>query len=375
MIRILNSNLEKIAESYFQQILPLIRQKSNFLLTFLDVLAGNQNHDAITNHPLNGTTKKALLNRYITIELIDQQHYDQVAPNIKPWIMANLADLLTIVNDLDDPGNLRKLIMVHPEKAETLNLQFELHFNIVPVTRTNYYSIIKEVIHYPLFNRFAYDIAANLGLGTCPYCNRNFIHTVIDRDLTEVIRPTFDHFFSQKDHPLLSLSFYNLVPSCYNCNSNLKGETEMKLDTHMHPYLEGFDNDAVFHVLIENLLPEKSHPKNYALSLINKQFPIGTKHRRMFGNNPSEGNINLFQLQEIYRSHLDVVGELVVKCDKLNATYSNSLTPLLQKLNTDQAEFYRFHFGNYLDEKDFHRRPLAKMTRDVVNQALPFFKI
>lgn len=93
----------------------------------------------------------------------------------------------------------------------------------------------------------------------------------------------------------------------------------------------------------------------------------------MFGNGSNEGNIPLFQLQEIYRSHLDVVGELVVKCDKLASSYAESLTSLFNQLKTNQAEFYRFHFGNYLDESDFHRRPLAKMTRDVVKQVLPSF--
>ena len=87
----------------------------------------------------------------------------------------------------------------------------------------------------------------------------------------------------------------------------------------------------------------------------------------------NEGNINLFKLTEIYQSHLDIVGELVVKCDVLSAGYSDSLHKMFGLLHTNKSEFYQYYFGNYFSKNDFHRRPMAKLSKDVVSQILPTF--
>lgn len=34
----------------------------------------------------------------------------------------------------------------------------------------------------------------------------------------------------------------------------------------------------------------------------------------------------------------------------------------------NDEEFNRTIFGNYLEEKDFYKRPLSKMTSDIVNE-------
>ena len=375
MIKIQHPHLNNIAETYFTGVQPLCKEKSSFFLTFLDVLINGTDTQTIRDHSLNGNSKRPLVNKFLTVPpLPDQKNYHLVTPaSVMPSLITNIIQINNMVTYLDDSNNLKEIILVRPENAATLNTQLKNRFGISNANKAIFYRVLNEIIYYSFFNRFAYGIASILGLSTCPYCNRNFIHTVIDDDADEVIRPTFDHFFSQVDHPFLSLSFYNLIPSCYHCNSNLKGEVEMTLDTHIHPYLEGFDRDAIFYVLIKDLLPDKSDARNYTLTIVNKQFPKGLKFRRIFGLIPAEGNVNLFRLVDIYRAHLDVVGELVVKCDRLSKGYANSLMNLFPGLHMNQSEFYRFYFGNYFDEKDFHRRPLAKMSKDVVLQVLPSF--
>ncbi len=105
---------------------------------------------------------------------------------------------------------------------------------------------------------------------------------------------------------------------------------------------------------------------------------LNDRYRKIFGgvrgtDTPKEGNINLFKLKEIYQSHCDIVGELVVKCDKLSSCYVNSLQALFSSLGTSREEFYQYYFNNYFNEKDFHRRPMAKLSKDVVSQIIPFF--
>jgi hypothetical protein len=374
MIKIIHKDLDQVAVDYYNKVKDDCNRRLNFFSCLFDVIANGSPTNNILNHSLHGATKKTVTNNYLITGIANQQQYHLVnAANIKPVVLANINQLITLVNYLSIGNNLKKLILVKPDDAAGLDATLQGQFGMAPANEEVFYDTINAIINYGFFDGYAYAIASTLGLSTCPYCNRNFIHTVIDKTHRNILRPTFDHFFSQVDHPFLSLSFYNLVPSCYNCNSNLKGQVKMKLDTHSHPYLEGFDDDATFYVFIKHVHQDKSNPDNYELTMIDNQFPKGKKSRRIFGNNLNEGNVNLFKIKEIYRSHLDVVGELVVKCDQLSISYANSLAGLFSNLRTNQTEFYRFYFGNYLDDKDHHRRPLAKMSKDIIKQVLPAF--
>src|SRR3546814_568677 len=83
-----------------------------------------------------------------------------------------------------------------------------------------------------------YNLAENMPINTCIYCNRLYTHTIITDKREFIARPTFDHWFPKATFPLLSLSFYNLIPSCNVCNSSLKGTKTMALKNIFHPYLK-----------------------------------------------------------------------------------------------------------------------------------------
>jgi hypothetical protein len=292
----------------------------------------------------------------------------------------NKTSLINIVNYLCDLTNIEQLINCKPENLEQLDITIKNTLSLPTKLTKPISEFIASIIAYSLFKFYAFKIATKLKINTCPYCNRNYINTVIDKTNKGIIRPTFDHFFPQSINPFLALSFYNLIPSCYYCNSSLKNATPTSLDTHIHPYFEGFDSDITFNVLIKRCKPAKSDPENYCLEFKDNMNPLSPndKYRKIYGGtrtikNTKEGNLNLFKLQEIYQSHLDIVGELVVKCDKLNNWYASSLVSIFELLGTNKSEFYQYYFGNFLNEKDFNRRPMSKLTKDVVSQILPKF--
>lgn len=79
----------------------------------------------------------------------------------------------------------------------------------------------------------------------------------------------------------------------------------------------------------------------------------------------------MFKLREIYQGYADILGELIVKSDKLNPFYALNIVEMVTKLGASKKEFYKFYFGNYLEEKDFNKRPLAKLTKDIFAKYLP----
>ncbi len=310
---------------------------------------------------------------------MNQNNYHQlVLANCHPWVGTYSNAIELIIAYLSNENNLKELILCSPENAIQIETNIKNYIGVNNISYKVISSVISKIIDYSLFSEFAYSISSELGYNTCPYCNRNYIHTIIDKHRNGLIRPTFDHFFSQTDHSLLALSFYNLIPSCYYCNSSLKGDKVMKLDTHLHPYLEGFGNDIKFHILIKDNKPDKSHPENYHLFLETELKDFQPKFQKTFFSRTPDcdehkGNINLFKLNEIYNAHKDIIGELIVKCDSLSIGYADSLKGFFPLLKTNKAEFYRFYFSNYFHESDFHKRPLAKMSKDIVGKTLPYF--
>lgn len=383
MIKIEHPDLDKIARAYFVDVKERIKERSDFLLQVLNVLFNAMPFNILEIHSLHGGTKKSLANQLLSAgnTLNDQTQYSRItAANLNPWVAGASGAFRNICTYLNDDIHLEELILCKPDTAISTENAFKVNIGLPIVLNANVKNFVNSIINYSLFDNYAYDIAKSLNVNTCPYCNRNYINTVIDKKGEHIVRPTFDHFFPQKHHPFLALSFYNLIPSCYYCNSSLKSSATISIDTHIHPYKEGFENDATFHVLISNLKPNKSDPENYTLFFADNMNPLALndRFRKIFGGvrgteNPDEGNINLFKLKDIYQSHLDIVGELVVKCDKLSSSYANSLQTLFLSLGSSREEFYQYYFGNYFNEKNFHRRPMAKLSKDVVSQIIPNF--
>ena len=80
----------------------------------------------------------------------------------------------------------------------------------------------------------------------CPYCNAETVYALEKDGETGRIKSAFDHFFPRSRYPFLSLSLYNLIPSCYRCNSQFKRDEYKQLLSIPHPYIDDLDRLAQF---------------------------------------------------------------------------------------------------------------------------------
>lgn len=193
-----------------------------------------------------------------------------------------------------------------------------------------------------------YDLANKLNINTCVYCNRIYTKTVANP--SKITRPEFDHWYPKSSYPILALSFYNLIPSCHICNSSVKSTRVMNTAEFLHPYIPE-DINYQFSYWIESLNKYSFHIKRA---------------------NPSKENntIEAFQIEKIYKTHTDEIKDLV----RLRKLYSIDYLLKLKKLlsyvdsNVSMEEIYRLAFGTHYDEKDFLKRPLSKMKRDILEE-------
>jgi|SRR5690554_1121652 len=214
--------------------------------------------------------------------------------------------------------------------------------------------------------RLAYKHAKNLNMNTCPYCNANFTFTIKTKKLKS--RPQFDHFYNKSRYPYLSLSFYNLIPSCALCNSGaLKGQKEFSLANNIHPFIESIENVYQFCTnitAVDFLVSGDDFELQLELcSNVKKSDSASIK---------AQNNIEVFALDDRYNYHKDIAESVI----KNSYIYCNTAIEDLYKtfkingksIFNSELEVKELVIGNYLSTIDFHKRIHAKLVRDIAKE-------
>jgi hypothetical protein len=265
------------------------------------------------------------------------------------------------------------------EMENVLGLAVTSNYNISSFKR-RYKNIQSRVIEYveiwneKLFtifdyNKFiikgngwnAYEYTMKLGVTVCPYCNRNYIHTVTkDSGST---RAELDHFYPKSLYPFLSISLYNLIPSCHVCNSNLKGAKNFFKNQHLHPFENKYQNEMKFKLDFEDAEIKNIYPN---LNQFNIDFELNNKLNE-FGVTMINNSIETFKTKELYNYHKDIAQEIIFKTIYYNETKREELIKILGKNSGIDENFIdRVVYGNYIQQNDFGKRPLAKFTSDII---------
>jgi hypothetical protein len=200
----------------------------------------------------------------------------------------------------------------------------------------------------------AIEFVENLGITVCPYCNRAYIQTA-KRDNNKAFRTCqLDHFFPKDKYPYLALSFFNLVPSCYACN-HIKSDEDENL---LSPY-QSFKTDDLVKFGWNPLDSSYKYPKG----------KIGITTTLPEENGLSlEKNFEVFGLKNLYEKHKDVVQEILIKGEIYSNEYIKGLVAQFPDLIASEEEAMRLITGNYVTDEDLGKRPLAKLTRDIVKE-------
>lgn len=207
-------------------------------------------------------------------------------------------------------------------------------------------------------NGVAYQMIQALGVRACPYCNLNYIDPVITDEGTNVVRHHLDHFYPKKYFPFLAVSFYNLIPSCYECNSGLK---RAKIDFNLYnPFLDDFDSDAKFVIFLTG--------DGSISSLFNdiNSFDINIKSKSIENIASVSNYINSFCLEDRYKYRKEEAREIL--CHKALATpyLIQEIRRQLKLNNISDEQIKSILLRNYLEGEDINKRPLSKLTQDIM---------
>ena len=190
-----------------------------------------------------------------------------------------------------------------------------------------------------------------LDIHVCPYCNRTYTFSVNEK---KAVRPEIDHFYPKSDprYMHLALSFYNLVPSCPICN-HTKSDTVLDF----HPYLGPLDKPGLLPRFLIDSTPVKYGKKEYLFP----ESPI-IKIENV------NSNVMELALEELYRQHSDYAKEILDKMQAYNESLYEPLIAGFQGIGKTSEEIDRLVWGNYVERAFHSKRPLAKLTRDILEQ-------
>lgn len=232
---------------------------------------------------------------------------------------------------------------------------------------------VDEVYDYKYFvdKKVHYELSCLMKISVCPYCNRQYI-TILNN--TRKGTATFDHFYREATYPIFKLSLYNLIPSCYACNSVLKGSSDKE---HLNPW---FMEKEEVEFDVQLYKGETHYLKQFYFGYGNPGYTeakIDVKNARS-GDINTDDSIEVFSLRDVYEVHAQYAAKFAAKAQKYERGKYKEM--LIDKLNAagfsvDEEILDRMMYGFPskvigTDEEDKYAMsmPLYKMKRDLVKK-------
>jgi len=242
--------------------------------------------------------------------------------------------------------NFKDLILSQPNKLKILILDMKSNFTPEQTKE------LKQVFNYTKFQPFISSFfEEEIQIRTCSFCNIHFVNEYKDNEGSYKNEFTLDHYYDKATYPYLALSFYNLIPSCYTCNSKLKKNKEFE---NLAPSSKDFrfDEKVKFKLYLDKSC------KN--LHIENKEN-IDIKLTEYYSNEYDK-YIEIFKLNERYKAHKDIVYEMITKAE----LYPESRLKELQNLTGIPFAQIKKDIFNLIDEnEDLSKKPFSKLIKDI----------
>lgn len=296
---------------------------------------------------------------------ISTEIYDRLCKNVHAKTNAEQALLSRLKNSLP------QILLMSPASMGGYAYHIDKLYGSILVhspkrkrTNTDFGAELLEAFNYTEYRKTKLvELVAWLNVKTCPYCNMSYtLYAEEPHQLKRKIRVDklarmqFDHFYDKMSYPMLSMSLYNLIPSCPVCN---QGKSTLALPSVFHPYVSDIQSLFRFEVKEPLSLMTGAKQPDFVDVKLKWESKISEDDQKAFENT--------FHINALYSRHGDIVEETYAKA-YLELYFINPNN--FSYLNKDQAnELYRLWYGNYMNPIDIHKRPLAKFVQDIRRQA------
>lgn len=167
---------------------------------------------------------------------------------------------------------------------------------------------------------------------------------------------TLDHLLPQGEYPYFSLCLYNLVPSCYSCNSKFKNDVEFDIDDDLIQVSPTSDNYRFndcfsFKVFYSKQFGDLKGKDDFELR---KEINGQEKHVQKY--------LKMFKIMGRYAAHKQQILDLI---DKMQNYPESRVHELFLQTGLPKSEIRKMIFGKDLYEEEFDGQAFVKFRRDI----------
>ena len=202
--------------------------------------------------------------------------------------------------------------------------------------------------------------AEKIGVTICPYCNRSYIYTLKKSG----IRPQYDHYFPKSRYPYLALSMYNLIPCCAICNGAKQDFDTFNSATgeenFIYPFRDAYRTEIFFQTSCKGNMDVWLGSSGRFELKIETAGIVDPKLKKR-----GEEAQKQLKLNELYGKHKDYVQDIIRTTYIYNKAYFEGLADSFPMIFNSEQEAENLIYMNYLDEENWDKRILAKLTYDI----------
>jgi len=328
-----NLDLTQLANSHFDELNPKYKSKA-------------KNNQFQRTGSIIGKIENAILNYQTNIEKTFFEYLLGVNyARIKTILTGSPLELQTIVEDFN---------LIFPS-----DLFNKFNPSLKKYEETEIGKKTKEIFNYSNYRNlpFCTEQLTKLGFKSripCPYCNYDELSIIENLNsksntIKEQALLDLDHFIPKSVYPFLALSFFNLIPTCHNCNSRFKLDKLFNLNTHINPFDKSFEDTFQFSL---------SNPFYLGMDIADFNFKFSNKPAITF---PTD-TITDLHLIERYNTDKKLIYEkvgLIVKYSKQKEKEINDL--FNSQINEDIYKLAEIP----INKNDIVKYKLGKLKRDI----------
>lgn len=285
-------------------------------------------------------------------------------------IIQNYEDIIKAKPDemRNNIANLFRVVTARVDLKYPHTLQVLKDDGTVSRETKKFYQWVTEALGYDDVQEKVFPkYVKKMGIKSCVYCNAQYA-VAAKKGSTgkgKSFRSTYtiDHFFPKSDYPYLATSFFNLYPACSTCN-----QMKSKKDPLFELYVKPIDPAVLRNPFVFRL--DKHSFVKYSMSGRAKDLVVKLESRNGLpvGAVDADAYEQYFHVEKLYANYCDTVEEVIWKYRMYNKAGRQALMDGFADVLPHKSDWNRFILGNYDQEKDLLKRPLAKLVQDVAKQ-------
>lgn len=167
---------------------------------------------------------------------------------------------------------------------------------------------------------------------------------------------TLDHVLPKSKYPYLSLSLYNLIPSCYSCNSKFKKDIDFSITDNLKYIIPSSNEFSLSDDFLFKIFYSKDfHKINFKSDFVLQQIIL--KNEKLI-----KEYLRMFKINGRFVFHKDKVLELI----KLKVNYTDSKIKEISRLTgKSELEVKIDVFGKEIFDPKASNKPFSKLKQDI----------